>query len=279
MSEPKSQDAPSDPERTPSSEPPALRRTTRPGVSAKPNDSGRIETAWPASETPTPDPPDEQRHPVELLADDFMARLRRGESPSVAEYAERYPALADDIRELFPTIAAMERLKQGKERSADGRASLGPIRLERLGDYRIIREIGRGGMGIVYEAEQESLRRRVAVKVLPRQTLLDSKHLRRFQREARTAARLHHTNIVPIFGVGEQDGYHYYVMQYIRGVGLDQILRHLADSAASSRQGSLAAEDLPTQHDLDDALTRIGAAMLRGGFRRCLAHQLNRNKS
>ncbi|HID24380.1 MAG TPA: hypothetical protein EYP14_18550, partial [Planctomycetaceae bacterium] len=193
-----------------------------------------------------------------------MARLRRGESPSVAEYAERYPALADDIRELFPTIAAMERLKQGKERSADGRASLGPIRLERLGDYRIIREIGRGGMGIVYEAEQESLRRRVAVKVLPRQTLLDSKHLRRFQREARTAARLHHTNIVPIFGVGEQDGYHYYVMQYIRGVGLDQILRHLADSAASSRQGSLAAEDLPTQHDLDDALTRIGAAMLRG---------------
>jgi serine/threonine protein kinase len=103
-------------------------------------------------------------------------------------------------------------------------ASLGGAKLDRLNEFRIVREIGRGGMGIVYEAEQESLGRRVAVKVLPRQSLLEKKQLQRFQREARAAAKLHHTNIVPVFGVGESRGFHYYVMQYIDGVGLDEIL-------------------------------------------------------
>ena len=94
-------------------------------------------------------------------------------------------------------------------------------------------------MGIVYEAFQESLGRHVAVKVLPRQSLLDPKHLQRFQRESQTAARLHHTNIVPVFGVGEQDGFHYIVMQLIRGVGLDAILAELqqTDSGSTAAQG------------------------------------------
>ena len=77
----------------------------------------------------------------------------------------------------------------------------------RLGDFRLLREIGRGGMGVVYEAEQESLGRRVALKVLPAAPLLDPRQVRRFEREARSAARLHHTNIVPVFGVGEHDGH------------------------------------------------------------------------
>ena len=84
--------------------------------------------------------------------------------------------------------------------------------IEQLGDYRIIGEIGRGGMGVVYEAEQLTLGRRVAIKVLPRAALDDSTRLARFEREARTAAILHHTNIVPIFGTGESDGHHFFVM-------------------------------------------------------------------
>ncbi len=96
--------------------------------------------------------------------------------------------------------------------------------LEQLGDFRIVCEIGRGGMGVVYEAEQQSLQRRVAVKVFPRQALPDSKHLDRFHREAKTAARLHHTNIVPVFGVGQQDDLHYYVMQRIDGISLDDVI-------------------------------------------------------
>ena len=100
-------------------------------------------------------------------------------------------------------------------------------RLERLGDYRILREVGRGGMGVVYEAEQESLGRRVALKVLPDAALADAQQVLRFQREARAAARLHHTNIVPVFGVGRDDGHHYYVMQFIPGMGLDAVLEEL----------------------------------------------------
>src|SRR5262245_28774865 len=99
--------------------------------------------------------------------------------------------------------------------------------LKHLGDYQILREVGRGGMGVVYEAQQLSLGRHVAIKVLPGQALLDPRHLARFQREARAAARLHHTNIVPVFGVGEQDGLHYYVMQFIHGPGLDAVLDEL----------------------------------------------------
>ena len=100
-------------------------------------------------------------------------------------------------------------------------------RLERLGDYRILREVGRGGMGVVYEAEQESLGRRVALKVLPDAALADAQQVLRFEREARAAARLHHTNIVPVFGVGRDDGHHYYVMQFIPGMGLDAVLEEL----------------------------------------------------
>lgn len=172
--------------------------------------------------------PNTARDPLEMLAAEYMERLRQGARPDIEEYATRYPALAQDIRDLFPTIAATERLKARQARSSGGRATLGPSQPERLGDFRLIREIGRGGMGVVFEAEQESLRRLVAVKVLPRQVLLDEKQLKRFEREARIAANLHHTNIVEVFGVGEQDGFHYYVMQYIRGLGLDVMIPRLA---------------------------------------------------
>jgi serine/threonine protein kinase/WD40 repeat protein len=101
------------------------------------------------------------------------------------------------------------------------------VALKQLGDYRIIREIGRGGMGVVYEAEQVSLGRHVALKLLPNQALQDVEHKRRFEREARAAAKLHHTNIVPVFGVGDHDGVPYYVMQFIQGLGLDVVLHEL----------------------------------------------------
>ena len=97
----------------------------------------------------------------------------------------------------------------------------------RLGEFRLLREVGRGGMGVVYEAEQESLGRRVALKVLPASMLTDPKQVRRFEREARSAARLHHTNIVPVFGVGQHEGTHFYVMQFIQGQGLDAVLDEL----------------------------------------------------
>src|SRR5439155_11032190 len=110
--------------------------------------------------------------------------------------------------------------------SFEGRAAAAP-RLERLGDYRILREIGHGGMGVVYEAIQESLGRRVALKILPLHGRVDAVQMERFQLESRSAARLHHAGIVPVYGVGEHGGVHYYVMQYIAGHGLDVILDDL----------------------------------------------------
>ena len=199
-----------------------------------------------------------ERDPLELLAAEFMDRLRQGQHPSAEEYAVQHPELAEEIRELFPTVAMTERLKAREEQTSGGRATLGAAQLSRLGDFRIIREIGRGGMGVVFEAEQESLKRRVAVKVLPRQALLDEKHLKRFQREAQIAANLHHTNIVEVFGVGEQDAFHYYVMQFIEGVGLDVVVPALAKVINASVQSEAASvSPAPESSDLADAVRQL----------------------
>jgi WD40 repeat protein/serine/threonine protein kinase len=170
-------------------------------------------------------------NPVEVLAEEFLERRRQGQRPTIAEYSACYPDLADQIRACFPALLLVEDLKPA---SADatgpvgGAAVLEPGRpLERLGDYRLLREVGRGGMGVVYEAEQESLGRRVALKVLAAPALLDPQRVRRFLREARAAAGLHHSNIVPVFGVGEHAGVHYFVMQFIAGLGLDAVLAEL----------------------------------------------------
>ena len=125
--------------------------------------------------------------------------------------------------------------------------------LERLGDFRVLRVVGRGGMGVVYEAEQVSLGRRVALKVMAGHRLNDPSQLARFAREAKAAARLHHTNIVPVFGVGEAEGIHYYVMQFIHGQGLDAVLSELKRLEAvqeppaetrEARRGEASATDV-----------------------------------
>ncbi len=164
------------------------------------------------------------RDPVEELAAEFAERFRNGDDVSIEDYAQRYPKLADDIRDLFPTIAAMERLSTKRVIDAAMQDRSKP---KQLGDFRIIEEIARGGMGIVYEAEQVSLDRRVAVKILPSHAFSREKDVQRFYREAKTAASLHHSNIVPVFGVGEEKGQHYIVMQLIRGVGLDEVLSEI----------------------------------------------------
>ena len=169
------------------------------------------------------------------LAEEFAARFRRGERPSLQEYIDRCPDLADEIRELFPALVEVERVKEdqpARPGAAEAAAALPP--LGQVGDYRVLREVGRGGMGVVYEAEQVSLGRRVALKVLPRQVSQDLKTLARFRREARSAAQLHHTNIVPVFEVGKDGEVSYYAMQFIQGQGLDLVideLRRLKDRA------------------------------------------------
>ena len=98
---------------------------------------------------------------------------------------------------------------------------------QRLGDFDILRELGRGGMGIVYEAWQVSLKRRVALKVLSPALVSTPKAVERFQREAEAAAKLHHTNIVPVYSTGETDETHYYAMEFLPGPSLDVIVQRL----------------------------------------------------
>src|SRR5262249_14168346 len=139
-----------------------------------------------------------------------------------------------------------------------------------LGDYQILREVGRGGMGVVYEAQQLSLGRHVAIKVLPAHALLDPRKLGRFRREARAAARLHHTNIVPVFGVGEQDGCHFYVMQFIHGLSLDTVLDELRRlrlprGKQAPTQGD--APGRPTNVSQDVSAVDVARNLLSGAFR------------
>ncbi len=110
-----------------------------------------------------------------------------------------------------------------------------------LGDYRLVREIGRGGMGVVYEAVQISLGRRVALKVLPFAATLDAKQLQRFKNEAQAAAHLHHQNIVPVYGVGCERGVHYYAMQFIDGQTVADLIRELRrEGGANDKEGTVS---------------------------------------
>jgi serine/threonine protein kinase/Tfp pilus assembly protein PilF len=127
-----------------------------------------------------------------------------------------------------------------------------------LGDFRLLREVGRGGMGIVYEAMQISLGRRVALKVLPFAATMDPRHLQRFQNEARAAASLHHTNIVPVYYVGCERGVHFYAMQFIDGQSLAAFLEQQHGSSANSNQPTTAYA--PASPDAPAAETAVQAA-------------------
>ena len=161
---------------------------------------------------------------VQQLAEEFLQRCRNGESPAIETYAEQHPDHADEIREMFPLVVEMDNFAKAHHAQSRSHAGdNGKLPWEQLGDFRLIREIGRGGMGVVYEAEQLSLGRRVALKVLSADRLGSDVHHERFRREAHAAANLQHPNIVPIFGIGDQDGTHFFAMQLIDGHSLNEI--------------------------------------------------------
>jgi serine/threonine protein kinase/WD40 repeat protein len=203
------------------------------------------------------------RNPFERLAEEFAERIRRGEHPSITEYVEHYPEHADDIRELFPEIALVERYKpadQDLEISPPASVPTTPGGLpDQLGDYHILRYLGEGGMGVIYEAVRESLHNHVALKVMHPQFRSREKYLRRFRTEARSAARLHHTNIVSVFDYGVHDGVCYYAMQYIAGQSLDKVLadvrqfRQEKEGFAASETGTVASghQGRPVSSELD----------------------------
>jgi len=160
------------------------------------------------------------------LVFDISARLQAGQSVDLDAIGLAHPELAERLRKLLPTLQAMADLGHPVAESAAATETEGRVGGV-LGDFRILREIGRGGMGVVYEAEQVSLGRRVALKVLPFAAVLDQRQLQRFKNEAQAAALLHHQSIVPIYSVGCERGVHYYAMQFVDGQTLARMIDEL----------------------------------------------------
>jgi serine/threonine protein kinase len=160
------------------------------------------------------------------IIEELTTRLQAGERVDIEPYIRAHPEHAVRLRNLVPALGVLAELGQAPL-PEPAPETTSPALLGELGDYRILREVGRGGMGIVYEAEQISLGRRVALKVLPFAATLDAKQLQRFKNEARAAAGLHHTNIVPVYAVGCERGVHYYAMQFIEGQTLAAFIEQL----------------------------------------------------
>src|SRR6266404_7909116 len=185
--------------------------------------------------------------------EEYSAELKAGHKPDRRHFQDRYPDIADALGECLEGLELVQEVAPQLSQPAAPLASAEEVRAGApLGDYCIIREIARGGMGVVYEAEQLSLARRVALKVLPFAAALDARQLQRFKNEAQAAAQLHHTNIVPVYGVGCARGVHYYAMQYIEGQALASLIQELrcqggretSTEPAPDRSGNALAGEL-----------------------------------
>lgn len=191
--------------------------------------------------------PDQQttRITFDGIADEFVEQIRKGNYPSIAQYLENYPEFKSDIEDLFPTLAKLENYDPFKSRPTENKFPTHSLP-KQLGDYQILGELGRGGMGIVLDAINNKLKRRVALKILPSE-VQNPGLIARFKREARAAGQLHHTNIVPIFDVGECDGLHFYSMQYINGQSLDQIIDEVKKLTPTSIHLNGGRKEIPSK--------------------------------
>jgi serine/threonine protein kinase/Flp pilus assembly protein TadD len=174
------------------------------------------------------------------LAEQYYQHLRSGERPDIEEFTRLCPEAADALRQILPALEIM-----GAAPNPD-RSDCQIKQYQTLGDFHIIRELGRGGMGVVYEAEQLSLGRRVALKVLPFAAMLDKQQLARFKNEARAAATLDHPNIVAVHFVGVERGVHFYAMQLIEGRSLAEIIAHMKPGRAPSAEDVTAPLSKPS---------------------------------
>ena len=178
---------------------------------------------------------------------EYIAAMEAGRRPNRQEFLARHSEIADDLSACLQGLAfvnsAAARINGPAAEIATAAVDLTAGRP--LGDFQLLQEIGRGGMGVVYQAIQLSLGRHVAVKILPMAASLDSRHLQRFRNEAQAAAQLHHTNIVPVYAVGCERSVHFYAMQLIDGQSLEDVIVQLRDlkpvDSTSTKEASWSA--------------------------------------
>ena len=199
---------------------------------------------------------------------EYMAALDAGQRVNRRELIARHPDIAGELSACLQGLAFVH---AAAGQLTDGGVPLPPsvpddarppptdeLHVQPLGDYRLVREVGRGGMGVVYEAVQLSLGRRVAVKVLPMAAALDPRRLQRFRNEAQAAAGLHHTNIVPVYAVGSDRSTHFYAMQLIDGRSLAEVIRELRTTAAKRPPADRRPTDAPPRPAARPRSTRAG---------------------
>lgn len=161
---------------------------------------------------------------------DYMKLLDAGEAPSQEEFLKQHSDIAQELR---PSLEGLALVHQAADPRPELQSMVPPdaeFTAKPIGDFQIVGELGRGGMGVVYEAIQLSLGRHVALKVLPFASGLDEVRLQRFRNESHAAAALHHTNIVPVYAVGSDRGVHYYAMQMIDGSTLAELIDNMRDA-------------------------------------------------
>ncbi|MGI9465733.1 MAG: serine/threonine protein kinase [Rubripirellula sp.] len=194
----------------------------------------------------TPMPSDEHSEFLAKVADDFSQHLRDGNPFDVEALINQNPEIGDELSELLDIAAMLERMREQQSLAAGGPV-IGHRVPDQLGEFDIIREVGRGGMGVVFEAVQQPLNRRVAVKVLPKAALWDARSIARFRREAATAARLHHSHIVPVYGVGQHDGCHFYAMQFIEGETLASLIEGMRNGNSTFERAAASPSEEDTR--------------------------------
>jgi serine/threonine protein kinase/tetratricopeptide (TPR) repeat protein len=184
--------------------------------------------------------PDQER--LARILDDYLVAIEQGLPVSPEELLAKYP---EDAEQLRGYLSGLQLFHAAAAPQINGSIIGGPLPqpMQTIGDYQLVREIGRGGMGVVYEAWQQSLRRRVALKILPFTVANDTKQLSRFKNEAQAAAQVQHPNIVPVYAVGEDQGVHFYVMQLIEGQSLTSLLEGLRSSGQDT--GGTTAPNCP----------------------------------
>ncbi len=213
----------------------------------------------------------------------YLAELDAGQRPNRNAFFAEYPELADQLADCLDALDLVHHLapQLGPSTQSDQSNSAQAILPDAvaLGDFRIIRELGRGGMGIVYEAEQLSLRRRMALKVLPFAGVLDEQLLKRFKNESLAAATLDHPNIVQVHSVGCDRGVHYYAMQLIEGQSLAETITELrrdlsrrdedqqTSIAGSSATSPPASPTVETRRELQAWVSTVQSLGTRGYFR------------
>jgi serine/threonine protein kinase/Flp pilus assembly protein TadD len=196
---------------------------------------------WESNAASTPETPED------LLVAEIVQRasekLRRGEPVDLKALLAEHPQHASRLKRLLPTIEALAAIDESRPAAVE--SATGAERFSTIGDYQIVREIAHGGMGIVYEARQVALNRRVALKVLPFATAIDPRALARFKQESLAAAQLDHPHIVPVYGVGVDRGIHYYAMRYIEGQSLAQVIAEMRGGVekANESKGSKSKEN------------------------------------